>query len=765
MKKRVLLIFLIFGIFLVSSAKDIGIGVIYGDISQETKDYLEGKLEDELGKSFENTQFTPIIKKEIETGNENITDAVYDLEKDEDIDAIIALNQNPYELLNHKAFEKFVMVPFVYGLHNEGEIQNLNTITTDYNLKEVIENLKEIKEINKVGIVFSGEFSETAETYRDRLIKENLLGESDIKLVSLNENEEDITEKISDLDAVLIASDDDDTVSKAAKKYMENKIPSFSLFFSEKNNSKVLMGYSKDEDMERRIRVTAINLLKYYEGRDFSELTSVLDSSNLNIMIDYDIAEKADLYIGNSFSGKVKMINEKELGNIQLTLKDAVQQLLENNTDIKSKRKEVNSNEYDVKIAKSGRRPDLTATVDYSKDDATRAENDTTHAENSLKGGISLTQVLYDENTFSNVTIQKKLYDAAKEGLRQEEINQIQNLLTVYLNTLKSYADFEIEKYNTKLVKKYLNVAKTKYEIGSSGPEDVYRFESELASSVTNLEGIRSDIFSGNADLNRLLNTSMDNYFSIDESGIGEIVNLSVFEKFGSELNKPWKINNAKNYFIDKGIKNSTEVKSLDSQIEAKERELKAAKRRRYIPTLTATADYDKDIKDVWGTGSDNVIEDEFWTIGVGLSLPLYKGGEIAYTKKQVEAELEQLKFDRESAVSEVSKDISSQYGVVIGNYRKIKSAEKSVEASRKNLELQADLYVRGKITITDMIDARNSLIEAEQRAATVKFDYYISMADLEKSCGKYYFEYNDEEKEEIKGLAGSLISSHQEVK
>ena len=310
-----------------------------------------------------------------------------------------------------------------------------------------------------------------------------------------------------------------------------------------------------------------------------------------------------------------------------------------------------------------------------------------------------------------------------------------------------------------------MNVAKTKYNVGSSGPEDVYRFESELATSTTNLESIKSDIFSGNSDLNNLLNTSMDNYFVIHEKGIEKIINLSIFENFGIELNKPWKMNDVKNYFIQKGIENSSELKSFDYQIEAKERELKAAKRKRFLPEITASLNYDKDIKDPWGEGSDNTESDQYWTAAVGFTLPLYSGGEIAYTKNQVESELKKLKLDKEAQISNISNDISSQYSKVLANYTKIKSAEKSMEASKKNLELQEDMYVKGKKSITDIIDARNSFIKAEQTAASIKFDYYISMANMEKLCGKYYFEYSDNEKKKTEVLLKSLTSLDQEVK
>ena len=765
MKRQIFMVFFIFGIFLVSSAKDINIGIIQEKVSEKSKNQLEKDLKIELDKNFENTKFNPLIKREILVDKENIRKAISDLEKDENIDAIFVLNQNPSKLLiQDESFKKLVIAPFFYGIYSFGNIKNLNTISTDYNLKEVVDALDEIKKTKTIGIVYSEEFSETAKTYGKEIKQDRLLGQKDVNLIPLNK-EENFSSLISNSDALMILSENSDSLKKVMEKSIEKGIPSFSFLFSEEDNSNILMGYTLKDDVDRRLRVASINLLKFYEKKDFSELISTLDSSSLNIMVDYKVAEVEDLYIQDFSSEKIDMIHKNSSRNLNLTIQDALVKLLDNNTNIKSKKEEVTSGSYNVKIAKSSVKPSLSATMDYQKNDGTRAMNDTTSAENSLKGGFTLSQVLYDEGIFSNVTIQKKLYDAVKEGLRQEEISQIHELLTVYLNTLKSYSSFEIEEYNNKLIKKYLSVAKTKYALGSSGPEDIYRFESELASSMTNLEEIRSNILSGNSELNELLNMSMDNYFSINEKGIEEIIDLSLFENYGKELEKPWKIKDTKNYFIQKGIEKSSELKSLDFKIEAKERELKTAKRKRFLPIITADVNYDKDLRDPWGEGSGNTKSDQYWTAGVGFTLPIYSGGEIGYTKNQVESELKKLKFDRESKVSSISKDISSQYAKILANYRKIKSTKKSVEASRKNLKLQEDLYVKGKISITDIIDARNNFIVAEQTVTSVKFDYYISMVDMESLCGKYYFEYSDNEKKKTEVLFKSLTGSDQEGK
>ena len=757
MKRRVLVFFLTFGIFLMSFGKEIGIGVIYGDKPKEVNEHLKITLEKELGKNFENTQFDPVIKREVTVSKKGIKDVINKLQNDSDIDAVISLDINLPENIK-SAFDKLVIVPFFYG--DNKNIKNLNLISTDYNFKEILEMLTEIKDMEKLGIVYSGGFENTARKYKEKIISEKIFDRESINIISLDSSKEKYLADILENDSLIIVSDKDILLKEAVTKASGKKIPSFSLFFNTENSANVFMGYSLKEVQERSIRAAALNLLKYYEGREFSEMTTELDSENLNILVDYKVAQVLDLYPGDFLTEKIRMVNESEIGTVELSLKDALYKLFENNTELKSNKQDLVSSSYDVKIAKAALKPNLTATFDYDKQDNTRASLYSTGAENSLQVGGKISQVLYDESTFSNITIQKKLYDAVKGELRGKEISQIQSLIEAYLGVLKSKSRFEIEKYNMNLVKRYLSLAKTKYSIGSGGPEDVYRFESELADSVTNLEDIRSDILSGNSELNRLLGSSMDTYFSLSEDGIGDIIGLYLFINFENELNKPWKFDKIKNYFIEQGLENSSEIKSIDAKIAAKERELKAAKRKRYVPTVTASGNYDRDVVDPWGTGSDNSDSDEYWNAGVGFSIPIYKGGELSYTKKQLEAELDKLKLDRETMVSEISKNISSQYAKVSAGYRKIKSAEKSAESSRKNLKLKTELYVKGKITITDMLDARNSLIGAEQKKTSVKFDFFISQAKLEKLCGKYYFENSSDEKEIEMENIKNLITS-----
>lgn len=762
MKKQIWLLLLFFGIVLEPLARDINIGVIYDDIPREVRVELGGIFRRELDKNFQNTQFKPVIKREVTTELNDIKGTIEDLDKDKDIEVIYFLGVNPNGYLRKKSLTKMVFAPFSYGNMEKNYKENLNTIDMNYDFKDILVGLEAMTQIENIGIIFSEDFEEVAMEYNQKMLTDDFFSKKKIENILLTST--DVSPKIKEKDALLILARDTALLEKTTAEANNLGILTFSFFFETKNSLNLLMGYSSKEERDRRIRAGVVNLLKYYEGRD-SELVTNLPTTNLNMFIDYEVAEAMDIYPNEFLNENIKVINKNKDEGEEITLEKAIKKLLDENTELKARKKNVISKKYDVDIARSKIKPDLSATTNYKKLDNTRSKIDTTTAENTVRGGIKLTQILYDDDTFSNITVEKSLYNAEIEELREEELDQIQNLIVSYINILKSQANFEIEKYNGDLLRKYLGVAKSKNIIGTRGPEDIYRFESELADSEGSLEGINSNIISGNAELNRLLNLSMENEFYLIENGMEDIINLSIFREFETEINRPWNFNKMQNHFIDMGLINSPQLKIIDSQLEAAERKMKAAKRKRYMPTLTADATYDKDLTDPWGEGSHGVDSDKYWSVGIGFSLPLYTGGEIETKKSQIQTDLEKLELEKESMTLIISKEISSQYGEVMANYKKIIYAKRSMEAARKNLDLQTDLYIKGKISVTDIIDARNSFIGASERTTSTKFDFFISLAQLEKLSGKYYFESSDEEKEKNNTLIESLIISREEVK
>ncbi|MCK5527612.1 MAG: TolC family protein, partial [Candidatus Latescibacteria bacterium] len=101
--------------------------------------------------------------------------------------------------------------------------------------------------------------------------------------------------------------------------------------------------------------------------------------------------------------------------------------------------------------------------------------------ERTVSGSVTATQVLYSEAAWANVAIQKLLHTAREEERKQLRLNITQSAATAYLNVLRAKTFERIQKENLKRTRSNLELARVREVVGSAGPAEVYRWESEMA--------------------------------------------------------------------------------------------------------------------------------------------------------------------------------------------------------------------------------------------------------------------------------------------
>jgi outer membrane protein TolC len=67
----------------------------------------------------------------------------------------------------------------------------------------------------------------------------------------------------------------------------------------------------------------------------------------------------------------------------------------------------------------------------------------------------------------------------------------------------------------------------------------------------------------------------------------------------------------------------------------------------------------------------------------------------------------------------------------------RIRAAQSSYDASRKNLDVQIEKYGQGLAITLDMLNAEAQLISAQSSLVQARYDYYIAVAQLEYALGK----------------------------
>ena len=101
-----------------------------------------------------------------------------------------------------------------------------------------------------------------------------------------------------------------------------------------------------------------------------------------------------------------------------------------------------------------------------------------------MTGTASLSQVIYADPAWANLSIQKNLQTAREQEREAVRFDITLEAAASYLNVLRAKAVERIEKENLNLTRSNLELAKVRQSVGISGPAEVYRWEAAIANSA-----------------------------------------------------------------------------------------------------------------------------------------------------------------------------------------------------------------------------------------------------------------------------------------
>lgn len=120
-----------------------------------------------------------------------------------------------------------------------------------------------------------------------------------------------------------------------------------------------------------------------------------------------------------------------------------------------------------------------------------------------------------------------------------------------------------------------------------------------------------------------------------------------------------------------------------------------------------------------------------YWFVGVGVNYnlsSLYKGNK-TIAKSKVATQLAQQQLD--AAAETLSLDVNADYVRYLEAYEELKTQEKSVELALRNYQTVFTRYSADMALITDMLDAANSKLDAEQWLVNARINiiyYYYKL-------------------------------------
>jgi outer membrane protein TolC len=331
--------------------------------------------------------------------------------------------------------------------------------------------------------------------------------------------------------------------------------------------------------------------------------------------------------------------------------------------------------------------------------------------ERALTGTATVSQLIYSDEVSANYSVQQFAQLSREEKRNTVRLDIAAAAGNAYLNYLRTKTFEIIQKDNLKLTRANLERARLRVNIGIAGPEELYRWESQIANSRQSVLQSESDTFDAINELNRILNRPLRELFIAQELSYKDPLQIVPSQDLFDYLNNQKQINILSDYLVMDGLETSPELLGLDELISAQERLVLSAERAFWLPDFSVEGEANELLsEDGEGQRNDSLsgLDDTTWQVGVFATFPLFQGGGKSATKRRTQEELQGLILERSATAERIERRILNSMNLIRASYPSISLSQDAAEASNKNLELVTDSYERGVLPIISLLDAQS---------------------------------------------------------
>ncbi|MEX0273280.1 MAG: TolC family protein, partial [Flavobacteriaceae bacterium] len=619
-------------------------------------------------------------------------------------------------------------------------IENFTYLIESESYTEDLKKFKELTGFKHIGIAFDAPLLKVV-PIRETLDTELAKMQADYELIPFD-SPDDILSNLEGIDAIYMAggfflTEAED--KQLAQAFIDAKLPSFTVNGPMAVRNGMMATYRADDDMDQFFRRMALSIEAYINGTSLADLPVLIEYTP-RLTLNYNTAEAVGVPIKYSLIGETDFVGEFKnvLSKKEYNLLTVIDDALKNNLSLQSTQKDVELGQQDVKSAKSGYLPSVTASGTGSYVDPSLAEiSNGQNPEFSTSGNITLNQVLFSESANANISIQKSLQKAQQENFNAAELDLILNASTAYFNTLVLKAGSQIQLRNLDLTKRNLQIAEQNFKAGQAGKSDVLRFRSEMAQNTQSMVEAVNQLEQGFVLLNQVLNNPPGMEIDVEDVALRE----GIFERYNydeifSLLDDPSLREPFIDFLIKEANKNAPELRSLEHNIEATERNIRLNGRGRFLPTVALQGQYNTTFN---RTGAGSVppqgffLVDNYYTAGVSLSIPIVNQNLSNINRQTAMIQKEQLELNVENTELAIATNIRGAVLNVVNQISNILLSQISEETAKESLDLTQTAYSNGAVNIVQLLDAQNNYLNAQLARANATYNYLINALQLER--------------------------------
>jgi len=528
------------------------------------------------------------------------------------------------------------------------------------------------------------------------------------------------------------------------------------------------------EDEIRRFRRVAIFAQRIFLGEQASTFPISFELRP-QLVINMATARAIGTWPRFAVMAEARVINDQagKRGPL-ITLESAMADSVRANLELMAAGIDIETSYEEFKVQRGSWLPAAKADGDFTIIDPDIA-SPFANAQRQFTWGVTGQQLLYSAQAHGALRATRDRYRSIEWDYNSARLDTMFAAGESYLNVLRAKNNEGVQRDNLKLTRKNLSLAETRYTIGVSGREEVFRWQTQIAES-------RSDVIQASAtrnqaeiELNRILNRPLEGPFHTPpESEVRNVLPGSD-PRVAKYLEDPWSFKIFREFMAVDAIRNSPEIQSIDKTVASRMEVLKAERRTLGIPDIAVVGGFTH-IPYAGGVGSETIDPDmtggifpgrqEFaWNVGGVASLVLLDGGSNYARIGRTFREIDRFQTERAIIAQRLEADVRSALHQAGASYANIDLSADAAAASARNLELVTDLYQRGAADIIQLVDAQNQALGAALAAANARYDFLIEALRVQRAAGSFSLEGTQEERDDFLQRLDAFASERRRVR
>ena len=345
---------------------------------------------------------------------------------------------------------------------------------------------------------------------------------------------------------------------------------------------------------------------------------------------------------------------------------------------------------------------------------------------NSFSTSARVTQPLFRLDTWFQYRQSKSLTDAAEADFAFEQQNLLVRTAELYFGVLRAIDNLNAAISEEKAIKKQLDQAKQRFEVGLSAITGVQ--EAQLAFDLSKAARIRTEgsLYSARESLNALIGREI---FSLNELGDGLLIDLPT--------------PSSKEKWVELALENNYQLKAAYLRKKAAKSSARSVASN-HLPKIdivgsqseSETNQFNYEGFNINGQGIPVPSVTGRRNYAIQLSMPLFQGGAVNSRRKQAYSQYERANENTLFTERRIIQEVRSQFSNVLTLVANVNAQKQAVVSATSALEATQVGYKVGTRNVVDLLQAEKNLYSAEKNLANAKYDYILANLRLGLASG-----------------------------